>query len=243
MEVLAYLHLAQTQESCQEYELVLPEIKCNLGFLSPLKLSSPLAIGLLGLTCTSWLTVLSSQADAARGYYSGEGYYVVQDNGQSYYLYSNDTSRPASIAANDTAINRCNPCSICDSGNVTTRPNPPDFIPVRPSPDNNYQYGRTMAFSNSGTDVTALQQRLIRLGYLAQGLDTGFYGRATEQAIKNFQRDQGLLQDGIAGSATLAALNGVRPRPVAYRSDRPASTGTAQPVSLPATSTAEFYNL
>ncbi len=59
---------------------------------------------------------------------------------------------------------------------------------------------------DSGEAVKALQQRLIALGYLTGKAD-GIFGAKTYRALKDFQKANALLADGIAGSATIAALN------------------------------------
>jgi peptidoglycan hydrolase-like protein with peptidoglycan-binding domain len=58
----------------------------------------------------------------------------------------------------------------------------------------------------SGSSVLALQQALVQLGY-DPGTADGSYGPATTQAVTAFQAANGLTQDGIAGSATLTAVN------------------------------------
>jgi len=57
-----------------------------------------------------------------------------------------------------------------------------------------------------GDSVKALQEKLIRLGYLSGEAD-GYYGSSTIAAVKAFQKDEGLTVDGIAGTSTIAALN------------------------------------
>ncbi|NEU30381.1 endopeptidase SpoIID/LytB [bacterium LRH843] len=54
--------------------------------------------------------------------------------------------------------------------------------------------------------VAAMQSQLKRIGLLNQESD-GHFGTMTEQAIRAFQRQQGLTVDGIAGPATLERLN------------------------------------
>lgn len=56
-----------------------------------------------------------------------------------------------------------------------------------------------------GDDVRDLQRRLNRLGF-DSGYDDGLYGRQTVAAVREFQLNAGLLQDGIAGPETIAHL-------------------------------------
>ena len=58
-----------------------------------------------------------------------------------------------------------------------------------------------------GEDVKELQRRLIERGFSCgeSGVD-GSYGRATEKAVMDFQRANGLVVDGRAGRKTLTAL-------------------------------------
>ncbi len=63
----------------------------------------------------------------------------------------------------------------------------------------------TLRYGDSGTEVSQMQARLIELGYL-QGQADGDFGLATKAAVVQFQRENGLVRDGIAGSKTLIAL-------------------------------------
>ena len=66
---------------------------------------------------------------------------------------------------------------------------------------------------DSGTDVTALQDRLRSLGYWAGATD-GTFGLLTEQAVVALQKAAGLVRDGVVGPHTRAALiASVRPAP------------------------------
>ena len=56
-----------------------------------------------------------------------------------------------------------------------------------------------------GDDVSALQQRLLGLGFSC-GLVDGVFGRLTDSALRELQRGVGLRPDGLAGPATLRAL-------------------------------------
>ena len=58
-----------------------------------------------------------------------------------------------------------------------------------------------------GPQVKKLQQQLIELGYLAAGEDDGKYGPITAMAVMQFQKDEGISVDGVAGYQTFVALN------------------------------------
>jgi putative chitinase len=65
----------------------------------------------------------------------------------------------------------------------------------------------TLKQGSSGPDVTNLQQKLKDLGFDPNGVD-GRFGPGTRNAVISFQQSKGLQADGIAGPATLAALDG-----------------------------------
>ncbi len=56
-----------------------------------------------------------------------------------------------------------------------------------------------------GAAVRELQQQLKQAGYFTQGV-TGYYGRITTEAVRSFQRSNGLTVDGVAGPQTFGAL-------------------------------------
>ncbi len=58
---------------------------------------------------------------------------------------------------------------------------------------------------STGTNVKTLQQLLNRAGFDTDGVD-GDFGPVTRKAVQDFQRSKGLPVDGIAGPATLTAL-------------------------------------
>ena len=61
--------------------------------------------------------------------------------------------------------------------------------------------GVSMKKGNKGAAVTALQQRLIELGYL-KGTPSGTYDSDTIGAIRSFQKKNGLLSNGTADAET-----------------------------------------
>ena len=80
----------------------------------------------------------------------------------------------------------------------------------------------TLRKGMTGDLITQLQQRLISLGYLAAGSADGNYGTKTAEAVYAFQKANGLVRDGVAGSKTLNKLYGSA-----------AATATPAPTSTP----------
>lgn len=66
---------------------------------------------------------------------------------------------------------------------------------------------QTLHYGDSNSQVTNVQQALYDKGYLGVS-PTGYYGWMTESAVTAYQRDTGLVADGIAGPATQTKLLG-----------------------------------
>ncbi|MEB3180592.1 MAG: peptidoglycan-binding protein [Nostocaceae cyanobacterium] len=64
---------------------------------------------------------------------------------------------------------------------------------------------RELSIGDRGRDVTQLQQRLRDLGYF-RSTPTGYYGPVTRDAVIRFQRDRGLVANGITNARTWDAL-------------------------------------
>lgn len=60
-------------------------------------------------------------------------------------------------------------------------------------------------YGSSGSEVRQIQTKLKSWGYYNGSVD-GIYGSQTVNAVKYFQRRNGLTVDGIAGNATLSAM-------------------------------------
>ena len=63
----------------------------------------------------------------------------------------------------------------------------------------------TLYWGSSGSEVHLLQSRLSEWGYY-QGAIDGVYGAKTAQAVRDFQRKNGLTVDGVVGPSTWAGL-------------------------------------
>jgi len=90
----------------------------------------------------------------------------------------------------------------------------------------------TLRTGDHGADVTVLQTRLVRAGYRVSA--DGWFGPATETAVRSFQRDHSQVVDGIAGPRTQAALTGqFDTRALTQRDiDRAAATLDCDPAAI-----------
>ena len=64
-------------------------------------------------------------------------------------------------------------------------------------------------YMRNGTEnwiVSDLQQRLMDLGFMDSDEPTDYYGSATEEAVRMFQRQHGLAEDGVVGHDTLKKI-------------------------------------
>lgn len=67
---------------------------------------------------------------------------------------------------------------------------------------------RDLSYGQKGSAVSQLQRFLVAQNYPGGGswMISGFFGRATMQAVRNFQQTQGLSMTGAADAATRAAI-------------------------------------
>ena len=86
---------------------------------------------------------------------------------------------------------------------------------------------------SSGDAVRALQENLKTLGYYT-GTVTGTYGNLTKEAVRLFQRDNGLASDGVAGPRTLAKITEVLAAKTGGATASPSPGSTAAPGATPA---------
>lgn len=67
--------------------------------------------------------------------------------------------------------------------------------------------GLSLKLDDENNNVKAMQQRLFDLGYITDKENvTGYYGKVTQKAVKDFQKASGLKQSGTADNKTLTAL-------------------------------------
>ncbi len=90
-----------------------------------------------------------------------------------------------------------------------------------------------------GEGVRAMQQALINLGYLHGNAD-GIFGIQTEEAVRAFQRSNGLTADGLAGTRTLSALGSAQNSGSAPAAE--AAAPAAAPAQAPVYKDTTLYN-
>ncbi|TLS36034.1 hypothetical protein FCL54_17555 [Pseudalkalibacillus caeni] len=83
----------------------------------------------------------------------------------------------------------------------------PQTVSVLKSAGSSSSFDRTLRIGSTGNDVEELQKKLKTLGHFTFYKTTNYYGTITADAVKSFQRANGLTADGIAGSNTFHALN------------------------------------
>ncbi len=90
-----------------------------------------------------------------------------------------------------------------------------------------------MRLGDQGDQVKKVQSLLSKYGYLNSANATGYYGEITEKAVKNFQKQNKLTQDGSVGVQTLAKLTGdnVKRAPAGSTSSSSGSSGSSRPSS------------
>lgn len=64
----------------------------------------------------------------------------------------------------------------------------------------------SLAPGDSGPDVVALRDRLVRMGYLAASASQT-YDRTIQAAVQEFQLNHGLVADGVANEGTILEIN------------------------------------
>lgn len=69
----------------------------------------------------------------------------------------------------------------------------------------NAEFAENLSVGSTGSDVEKLQQKLQELELYSDPID-GLFGLGVEQAVKEFQVNQGLADDGVAGVGVLEEL-------------------------------------
>ncbi len=64
----------------------------------------------------------------------------------------------------------------------------------------------TLKLGSKGPDVIELQEKLVDEGYLNKKYLTGYYGPNTVEAVKKYQKDNGIKQTGVVAELTIESL-------------------------------------
>ena len=86
----------------------------------------------------------------------------------------------------------------------------------------NFRFRKALRYGSSGDSVRQLQTRLSELGYYTARVSGGYY-KVTQNAVRAFQRQNGLSADGVAGRETQEALFAAGAVP-AYATPLPTAT-------------------
>lgn len=101
------------------------------------------------------------------------------------------------------------PPSLAPSSTTTPKPPPPNLAgstlsPPSTSPKPKFIFSTFLKRGSQGNSVSVLQQFLKKdITIYPEGLLTGFFGPATERAVKRFQEKYDIARPGIAGYGTV----------------------------------------
>ncbi len=82
----------------------------------------------------------------------------------------------------------------------------PSFYDVTTAADNAVLAPVYLKIGDQSPVVLRIQERLMEFGFMDNDEPTTYYGEATAEAVKKFQRQTGAVQDGILGTETWDAL-------------------------------------
>lgn len=92
-----------------------------------------------------------------------------------------------------------------------------------------------LRLGDENNNVSKVQELLSKYGYLHSANITGYYGEVTEKAVKSFQEQNGLANDGTVGAMTMAKLTGNNvkkaPKQNSNSSSQNNQTSTSRPSS------------
>ncbi len=112
----------------------------------------------------------------------------------------------ATEGSQTTTVTESETVTVTETTTTTTPSTTTTTTPTTPTNADAVPTGETLRPGMTGSSVTALQTALTTLGY-SPGAADGSYGAGTTAAVSAFQTANSLTADGIAGPATLTAIN------------------------------------
>lgn len=182
---------------------------------------------------TTWFK-LSAVSYPTNGWVKFNGNYYYYENGQ--YVVSctkeigGDTYSFSSSGKSDKTPSDLNAVANNNSSASATKAT---TAPTTATPTTEATQATTqpqvLQIGSSGNKVTKLQNRLAELGFY-NGVVTGYFGEATEEAYKAFQAAAGVTVDGIAGKSDLRILySSSAPTAVEEETEAPTEEVTEEP--------------
>lgn len=220
METLAYLHLALACEAPQQTTptVSLESVKFS-EWLNRQKLATQARLYLLSVVAMLSILGVAGEALAQtvlRLGDSGPEVTFIQQRLQQLGYFNQSPTRRFDSATRNAVIRFQRNVGLLADGIVGPQTENALFAEfgqtaqqTTPVVSQAWSYGNPTALvlrrGDSSSEVRLLQERLTDEGFYFGPVD-GFYGSSTEAAVRQFQRERGLLVDGIAGQNTLTAL-------------------------------------
>jgi len=79
-------------------------------------------------------------------------------------------------------------------------------LQIKGQATSSFEFTKDLSIGMRGDDVVALQNILIKLGHLSEGSNSGYFGKATKQALVKYQSSVELPASGYFGAMTRARL-------------------------------------
>ena len=135
---------------------------------------------------------------------------ITKDSTETVVTITSTVEAPAPTTTADTTPTESTPTESTPTDTTPADTTPTDTTPAvttPASPPTSVPADETLRPGTKGSQsVATLQAALTSLGYPA-GTPDGSYGPSTVEAVSAFQTANGLPADGVAGPATLAAIN------------------------------------
>ncbi len=135
---------------------------------------------------------------------------ITKDSTETVVTITSTVETPAPTTPTETTPTESTPTESTPADTTPADTTPADTTPAVTTPDSppaSVPADETLRPGTKGSQsVATLQAALTSLGYPA-GTPDGSYGPSTVEAVSAFQTANGLPVDGVAGPATLAAIN------------------------------------